>query len=85
MSFRTHVRNLTVLNILQKRFLASLRNDTKTTCDTFWIRSGSDRLGIIRGTLMYKISSENIIQSIPEKKGFFALESFKTSKSTFNS
>jgi len=34
---------------------------------------------------MYKISSENIIQSIPEKEGFFALESFKTSKSTFNS
>jgi hypothetical protein len=34
---------------------------------------------------MYKISSKNIIQSIPEKEHFFALESFKPSKSTFNS
>jgi len=35
---------------------------------------------------MHKISSENIIQGIPEKEGcFFALESFKISKSTFNS
>jgi hypothetical protein len=30
MSFRTYVRNLKVLNLLKSRFLASLRNDTKT-------------------------------------------------------
>jgi len=33
-SFRTYVRNLKMLNLLRSRFLAALRNDTKTNCDT---------------------------------------------------
>jgi hypothetical protein len=33
-SFRTYVRNLKVLKLLESRFLASLRNDKKYNCDT---------------------------------------------------
>jgi len=54
MSFRTHVRNLKVLNLLKSRFLASLRNDKKKIKAQPPRQNDEDKIKMVGSVRAYK-------------------------------
>jgi len=79
MSFRTYVRNLKTWELLESRFLASLRNDIKVNCDTVSKAGKVDPLICpkCQGTMrvISAIDDRQVIRAILEHLGLWLVRS----------